>query len=126
MSVKIGSDGLVTAINDILNEYGDAAIEAIEASCKDVAKQVVKDLKQAGGFKNGQDFRSGWTSKSEHTRIGASTVVYNKTKPGLAHLLEFGHAKTNGGRTKAFNFIAPINDTVEKRFMNAFKKRMGG
>ena len=126
MSVKIGSDNLRTAIDNILTEYGDAAKDAVEESCQLVAKKVVKDLKAAGDFNNGEDFRKGWTSKTENTRLGASVVVYNKTKPGLAHLLEFGHAKTNGGRTRAFNFIAPIADTVEKQFLETFQKQMGG
>lgn len=126
MSVKINSDSLAATIESILDEYGDTAKEVVEDSCKDVAKQVVKDLRKAGDFNNGQDFRKGWASKTENTRFGASVVVYNKTKPGLAHLLEFGHVKTNGGRTKAFNFIAPINDTVETKFLEAFTKQMGG
>lgn len=124
--MKIDSSELQATIKDILAEYGDAAKVAVEDSCKEVAKAVVKDLRKAGDFNNGQDFRKGWTSKTEQTRLGASTVVYNKTKPGLAHLLEFGHAKMNGGRTKAFNFIAPINDTVNQKFTEAFEKQMGG
>lgn len=126
MAVKINSNSLSSTIEDILEQYGDSAKEAVEEACQDVAKQVVKDLKKAGDFNNGQDFRKGWTSKTENTRFGASVVVYNKTKPGLAHLLEFGHAKTNGGRTRAFNFIAPIADTVEKQFLETFEKKMGG
>lgn len=126
MAMKIDSSSLSSTIEDILEQYGDSAKDAVEETCKDVAKQVVKDLKKAGDFNNGQDFRKGWTSKTENTRFGASVVVYNKTKPGLAHLLEFGHAKTNGGRTKAFNFIAPIADTVEKQFLETFEKKMGG
>lgn len=126
MSVKIDSNNLRSTIDDILKEYGDVAKDTVEESCKEVAKQVVKDLRKAGDFNRGEDFRKGWASKTENTRFGASVVVYNKTKPGLAHLLEFGHAKTNGGRTKAFNFIAPINDTVETKFLEAFKKQMGG
>lgn len=124
--MKIDNAALRDTINDLLAEYGEEAREAIEESCKETAKAVVKDLKKAGDFNNGKDFRQGWTSSTQTTRMGASTTVYNKTKPGLAHLLEFGHAKRNGGRTRAFNFIAPISDTVEDRFIEAFKKQMGG
>jgi len=124
--MKIDSSQLQATINEILAEYGDSAKEAIEDSCKVVAKTVVKDLRKAGDFNNGEDFRKGWASKTEQTRFGASTVVYNRTKPGLAHLLEFGHAKMNGGRTKAFNFIAPINDTVQQKFTDAFARQMEG
>lgn len=126
MSVRIDSEQLRATINEMLAEYGDSARDAIEESCNDTAKAVVKDLKKAGDFNRGEKFRKGWTSKIELTRTGATAVVYNDTQPGLAHLLEFGHVKQNGGRTKAFNFIAPINDTVEEKFSAAFEKHMGG
>ena len=126
MAVKIESGALRDTINELLAEYGDEAQAAIEESAKAVGKEVAKELQKAGDFKGGKEFRKGWTSKTENTRLGAATVVYNKAKPGLAHLLEFGHAKQNGGRTRAFNFIAPISDTVEEKFLDNFEKRMGG
>jgi hypothetical protein len=124
MAVRIDTNELRQTINDILDEYGDEAREAIEAASKKTGKAVASELKKAGDFGGSGDFKKGWTSKTELTRTGASTVVYNKDLPGLAHLLEFGHAKANGGRTKAFNFIAPITDTVEEKFADAFEREM--
>lgn len=126
MAVKIDSSRLADTINGYLAEYGDDVRDAIEASSKKVAKEVVKELKQGGGFGGTGEFNKGWTSKTEQTRLGSGTVVYNKTQPGLAHLLEFGHAKQNGGRTRAFNFIAPINDSIEGKFVQAFEESIGG
>lgn len=126
MAVKIDSSRLADTINGYLAEYGDDVRDAIEASSKKVAKEVVKELKQGGGFGGTGEFNKGWTSKTEQTRLGSGTVVYNKTAPGLAHLLEFGHAKRNGGRTRAFNFIAPINDSIEGKFVQAFEESIGG
>ena len=124
--MKIDSQALAATINGYLEEYGDDVREAIEASSKKVAKEVVKELKQGGGFGGTGEFNKGWTSKTEQTRLGSGTVVYNKSQPGLAHLLEFGHAKANGGRTKAYNFIAPINDSIEDKFVTAFEQSIGG
>ena len=124
--MKIDSQALAATINGYLEEYGDEVRDAIEASSKKVAKDVVKDLKKGGGFGGTGEFNKGWTTKTEQTRLGASTVVYNKTQPGLAHLLEFGHAKRGGGRTTAYNFIAPINDSVADRFVQAFEESIGG
>lgn len=121
---KIDASGLRNVVNEYLAEYGDQATEAIEEASKATAKEVVKELRKGGGYNGGEKFNKGWTSKTEASRLGSSTTVYNSTQPGLAHLLEFGHAKRNGGRTRAFNFIAPVSDSVEKKFEAAFEKAL--
>lgn len=124
MARTINADSLRAVINDYLTEYGDEATAAIEEAGKATAKEVVKELRKGGGYNGGERFNKGWTSKTEASRLGSATTVYNSTQPGLAHLLEFGHAKRNGGRTKAFNFIAPVADNVESKFAAAFEKAL--
>ena len=124
MAINIGVNELRDTINGILEEYGDEAIGAIETAAKKSSQKVVKDLRKGGRYKGGKEFNKGWTAKTEKTRNGLNAVVYNKTKPGLAHLLEFGHVKQNGGRTEAFNFIAPVDDAVEDDFVEAFERAM--
>ncbi len=124
--MRIDSQDLAATINKYLAEYGDSIQGAIEETAKSVAKDVVRELKKGGGFKGSGEFNKGWTSKVEKTRLGAEAIIYNKSLPGLAHLLEFGHAKANGGRTKAFNFIAPINDATEDKFVQKLEESIGG
>lgn len=124
--MKIEAQDLAATVNKYLAEYGDSVQEDIEKAAKSVAKDVVRDLKKGGGFKGTGAFNKGWTSKVEKTRLGAEAIVYNKSLPGLAHLLEFGHAKANGGRTTAFNFISPINDATEEKFTRALEDSIGG
>lgn len=126
MAAKIEADRLADTINDILEEYGQEASEAIAKASKTVAKDVVKELKKGGKYKGGEKFNAGWTTATQKSRLGDTTVVYNKTMPGLAHLLEFGHAVAGGGRSEAFNFIAPVADTVEDRFLDEFEHNIGG
>ena len=130
MALKIGVEDFREAINDILKEYGDEAKEAVEQACRDTARQTAKELQSAGTFQGGKEYRKGWTSKVELTRTGATAIVYNKAKPGLSHLLEFGHAIAGGGRTKprteAFNFIAPVDDKVGDVLFDNIDKRLGG
>lgn len=126
MALKIGVSDFRDVVNDILTEYGDQAKEAVELACKDTARETAKELQSAGKFQGGKEYRKGWTSKVELTRTGAQAIVYNKTKPGLSHLLEFGHALRNGGRSTAFNFIAPIDATIGDKLLDNIDKRLGG
>lgn len=122
--MRIESGQLRQVINDYLTTYGEGIREAVETACAETGKVVAKELKKAGDF-NGTAFKKSWTTKTELTRLGASTIVYNKDHYQLAHLLEFGHATRDGGRTKAFNFIAPINDEVEGIFMGELNELIG-
>ena len=111
------------AVNDILKEYGDHAREALNEAIPEVAERANQDLHTAGTFE-GRKYRGSWSTKVEMTRLGVDAVVYNRRHYRLTSLLEFGHAKQNGGRTRAFPHIAPINDRVESEVMEEFEKRL--
>ena len=122
---KIKAPDLYRVCTGLLLTYGDSVQEAISETSKIVAKDIAKDLRKAGRFKGGERFRKGWdVQRRRLSGLGEVWVVHNKTKPGLAHLLEFGHAIYGGGRTKpfseAFHFIQPIADTAEQRFRETF------
>lgn len=116
MSRTIDASKLRDAVNDYLEQYGSGVYSAVEKACDKAAKETAKQLRKGGGYKTnevGERYNSGWTTKTQgmRSRVGsriATRIVYNDKIPGLAHLLEFGHAKRGGGRTEAFNYITPI------------------
>lgn len=110
-------------VNKILNDYGDQARDALDEAIPTVAKKASKDLQGAGSF-NGTAYRKGWKAKTEKQRLGTNAIVYNASHYHLTHLLEFGHAKQNGGRTAAFQHIAPVNDQIETEVLEEFEKRI--
>ena len=117
MPTKIKSSDFSSYVADLIAEFGDEAAEANEKAIRKVAKDVTKELRSAGSY-GGSKYRKTIGAEIKTSRIGIEASVGSKTPPGLTHLLEFGHAKKGGGRTKkAFNFIAPINDTVEAKYM---------
>ena len=116
MTDKIQINDFSSYMADLIAEFGDEAVKANETAIRKVAKDVTKELRSAGSY-GGSKYRKAIGAEIKTSRIGVEAVVGSKTLPGLTHLLEFGHAKKNGGRTKAFNFIAPINDTVEAKYM---------
>lgn len=111
------------AMEKILSEYGNEIQTNADEAIKATAKEVTKQLKKAGkyGTVSKKPFRKQFTYEIEKTRLSTTATVGNK-KAGLTHLLEFGHAKRNGGRTKAYGFVAPINEKTEEIFLKEFEK----
>lgn len=130
---RVDASGLRALVNQFLEEYGSEVYEAVEKASATTAKALVKQLRKGGGYNTdevGRKYNRGWTAEQQVSRMSLSktliapTIVYNKDVPGLAHLLEFGHAKRGGGRTKEFNYIRPAVDSVEERFVEEVIKEM--
>ena len=113
---------LQRTVMEYLDEYGEEVIEANETAIRDVAKATTKELKKSGSFGGTGNYRRGITSEIKKSRIGVEAVVGAGRNAGLTHLLEFGHAKQNGGRTTAFNFVKPVNDRVEEKYMDKMEE----
>lgn len=103
-------------VNNILADYADEVEKVSEECVKRIAQAGAKELKKVSPRKTGK-YASGWTYKIERGRMAVSAVIYNRAKPGLAHLLEHGHVSRNGtGRvfrpTPAHPHIQAVNDWV--------------
>ena len=114
---RVTPNSFSSVIQQYLDEYGDEVIEANETAVRKVAKDVTKELKKAGDFGGSGKYRKSLTFEVNKSNLSVEARVGAGRNAGLTHLLEYGHAKQNGGRTRAFNFVAPINDTVEQKYM---------
>lgn len=112
---------LSQAMKGILTEYTDEVTKVVTDVIREVAEESADELHSAGTFE-GHKYRAGWTSEVEQRRLFNSAVVYNKKHYRLTHLLEYGHAKVNGGRTRAFEHIAPINEKAQERAVKKLKE----
>ena len=66
------------------------------------------------------EYAKSWTvTKTKETANGMSVVVRSRNKYQIAHLLENGHAKRNGGRVSAVPHIAPAAQRVRKNCLNS-------
>ena len=122
--MKTPLDKFADSIDKILQEYADSTVKDVSALTKKMAQkgaQAVKQEAKAKGWGEQTGYADGWTSQFESGRVSAQGVIYNKKAPGLAHLLEHGHAKRGGGRTKAVPHIAPVEEKLEKEFEKAVK-----
>jgi hypothetical protein len=108
--MAIGLEQFEKAVKGLLDEYGAEVVHAVQDVVPDVGKEAAKKLRAESPRKTGK-YRKGWTSQSNVTRTGAEATVYGKSGTyQLAHLLENGHAKRGGGRTKAIVHIKPVEE----------------
>ena len=125
MNERVSAINFSSVCKKILDEYGDECREAIIDAVKETAKESARELKSAGEFRNiTGKYRKDWTSEVETSRTGAEGTVYNRNNYQLTHLLEFGHAKQNGGRTRAFAHIEPVENDTERRLMEALERKL--
>ena len=109
-TTKISVDRLADAVNDALEEYSKLADETMRKAVTDAGKTVRNSIKEEAPVKSGKYAKS-WSVKN--TKMNAHVLevtVYSRNRYQLAHLLEHGHAKRNGGRTRAQVHIAPAEE----------------
>lgn len=115
-----------TEIAKVLTKYGDEVAENIQKVTKEIARKSAKAVKQNAqtNFSGTGKYAAGWTSQAKEGRYSSQGIIYNRTKPGLPHLLEHGHAKRGGGRTDGKEHIAPVEQEVIKSFEEAIKEKL--
>ena len=117
---------LADVIMDGLKEYVDLASEDVKNAVRKAGKTVKNEI-SANAPKRTGAYSKSWTIKStKETSESLELVVYSKNKYQLAHLLEFGHAKRGGGRTKAFSHIAPAEEAGVKELEENIRRSLGG
>lgn len=102
-------EALASEIEAMLQAYTKEVSEGVTPIVDEVAKAAAADLRQRSPRKTGA-YASGWRIKKLNAAEGAVRVIYNAKKPGLAHLLEKGHAKRGGGRVAGIPHIKPVAD----------------
>lgn len=108
---------LSNEIAKALQEYTQEIEKGLEEAKKQVAKEGVRTLKSTSP-KNTGNYAKGWRTSLD----GSAQVIHNATRPSLTHLLENGHALRQGGRTKAFKHIEPVERSVIDNFEKAVEK----
>lgn len=105
-NVSIKVSDLDEAISQTLTVYHQEVNEAIDAAAESAVKALVKRTKATAPVDRG-DFKRSIASKRLRKDLNGSTHVWYVKAPNyrLTHLRVKGHAKRDGGRTKADPFL---------------------
>ena len=107
MGSKIGIGDLSAEVMRQLNEYADLTTEGMKEAVQKAGKTVQKEIKGTAPKRTGAYSKSWTVKKTGESSRALEVTVHSRNRYQLAHLLEFGHAKRGGGRTRAFPHIAP-------------------
>ena len=122
---RVKIDQMAHVIMEGLQEYADLATDDMKAAVKKAGNEAKKDVQDGAPVKSGR-YKKSWTVKTTKENSNSLEVtVHSKNRYQIAHLLEFGHVKRGGGRTRAFPHIAPAEqkaaELLEKEVEAALK-----
>lgn len=108
--------------NDVVEKTVKKKVEEISKEAKIVIKGYSKPKDQL--YISG-DYKKGWGTTFRRKEGLAQVKVWNKKKPTLVHLLEFGHriAGTNR-KTRAFPHVSPTEIAYTKKLYDELRREL--
>ncbi|MFV0363816.1 MAG: HK97 gp10 family phage protein [Suipraeoptans sp.] len=126
MERSVSINDLANAVMAGLNEYADLAADDMKKAVKKAGSTVRKEI-QLNAPKDTGDYAKSWAVKNvRETSSSLEITVYSRNRYQLAHLLEFGHAKRNGGRVSGKVHIAFSEEKGVHELENEIEKALEG
>ena len=123
-TVKVGE--FAAAVNACLKEYSEAATAKTKAAVKKAGRTATQEINASAPVRTGR-YKGSWRSKTTaENYLSLEVTVHSPTRYMLAHLLEHGHAKRGGGRTRAFPHIAPAEKHAMEQLLIDVEKALKG
>ncbi len=98
-----------------LENYADTTTDGVKAAVKKAANTVKKEISATAPVRTGKYAKSWATKTTGENSHALEITVHSRNRYQLAHLLEHGHAKRNGGRVAARPHIAAAEqDGIEE------------
>ncbi len=128
MGQTIRIDELADTVMKGLKEYAQLAADDLKEDVKKAGKTVKEQIESTAPKKTGKYAKSWTVKKTKETSDSIQVVVHSKNRYQLTHLLEHGHAKRGGGRTRAFPHIAPAEQAGADQLLRDIERdlRKGG
>ena len=124
MSRRVSVGNLAEAVMKELREFADTTTEGMKAAVTDVGKQVRDEIKAGAPAASGKYAKSWAVKNTQENSHALEVTVHSRNRYQLAHLLEHGHAKRNGGRVSGKPHIAPAEQKGEHTFDAIIRKAL--
>ncbi len=112
---KVSIDGLADAVMEELDDYSELATETMKAAVDRAGKTVRSEIRSGAPVRTGKYAKSWTVRRTRESSTALEVTVYSPSRYMLAHLLEHGHAKRNGGRVRGNPHIAPAQAVGEEQ-----------
>ena len=117
-------DDMTDEIMKGLTEYAELADSAMKKAVRKTAKTVKEEISANAPKRTGRYAKSWATKKTKENSHTLEMTVHSKDRYQIAHLLEHGHAKRNGGRVAARPHIEPAEQHGEELLESLIKKEI--
>ncbi|MDE5763854.1 MAG: HK97 gp10 family phage protein [Ruminococcus sp.] len=117
-------DDMADEIMKGLTEYNELADSAMKKAVRKTATSVKNEISANAPVKSGRYKKSWTTKKVKENSHSLEITVHSKDRYQIAHLLEHGHAKRNGGRVAAIPHIAPAEENGADMLESLIKKEL--
>ena len=115
MAKLTSPEKLKAEIDAILKDYQAGVIKGVNKAIGSLANKGRNSVRRNARQVTSPGRANSWMYRLDPgSNYGAAeAVIYNKSQPGIGHLIEHGHAKTGGGRTKPREHVKPVEDELE-------------
>lgn len=121
MAQTLPASEFENAVNAILAEYKDLIDVDVQKVTASVAREAARAVSASAPVQTGAYKKSIKAKATEKSTNKATSVVYAEAPQyRLTHLLEFGHAKVNGGRTTAY----PHWEPAEQQAIRDYERKL--
>ena len=120
-------EDLQEQVEALLEQYGKQCSNVVNEAVHEVSSEALKKLKKESPKRTGL-YAKGWKVKKNDDKFSANDVLYGKEAStyAIAHLLEHGHAKRNGGRTAPIPHIKNVEEWAQKELVDTVEKKLKG
>lgn len=114
----IDINNLAQEFRTILEHYTSDIGELSQEVIEQVGEETVAELKQTSRKGARKKYARSWKLRKENN----GHVIIHNTEYRLTHLLEKGHAKRGGGRTRPFGHIRPAEERAIRKVKDGIRR----